>query len=109
VWAFLREQVVTRPLDAFEIVRILVFQGTFLLGLVVTTLLLSFTFAEVLASLRIPYQPVDDESVASRHQYFLRSLAVFRVATANWLYGGAMIGSLTAVPILSAPGRRPLV
>src|SRR5205823_3860804 len=57
----------------------------------------------------IAYQPVDDASVSSRHQYFLRSLSVFRVAQANWLYGGAMIGSLTAVTILSSGGDRPLV
>jgi hypothetical protein len=109
LWAFVRERIVTQPLDVFEIVKTLVFQGTFLLGLVVATLLLSFPFAEVLASLRIAYQPVDDASVATRQQYFLRSLAVFRVAAANWLYGGAMIGSLTAVPILSKMGSRPLV
>ncbi|MEJ7728597.1 MAG: protein kinase [Polyangiaceae bacterium] len=109
VWAFLRERVVTQRLDPFEIVKILVFQGTFLLGLVGAMLVLSFTFAEILASLRIPYQPVDDASVASRHQYFLRSLAVFRVATANWLYGGALIGSLMALPLLAEAGRRPLV
>ncbi len=109
VWTFFRERIVTQPLEPFEIVKTLVFQGTFLVGLVATTLLLSFTFAEILASLRIPYQPVDDASVASRHQYFLRSLAVFRVATANWLYGAAMIGSLTALPLLSESSRRPLV
>ena len=109
VWAFIRERILKQPLDVFEIVKTLVFQGTFLLGLVGTTLLLSFPFAEILAALRIAYQPVDDASVASRHQYFLRSLAIFRVTMANWLYGGAMIGSLTAVPILSAAGPRPLV
>jgi serine/threonine protein kinase len=109
LWAFFGERIGTQPLDPFEIAKILVIQGTFMLVLVAATLLLSFTFAEVLASLRIPFQPVDDASVASRHQYFLRSLAVFRVATANWLYGGALIGSLTAVPILSEGGRRPLV
>jgi hypothetical protein len=109
LWAFFRERIGTQPLDPFEIAKILIIQGTFMLVLVAATLLLSFTFAEVLASLRIPFQPVDDASVASRHQYFLRSLAVFRVATANWLYGGALIGSLTAVPILSEGGRRPLV
>jgi hypothetical protein len=108
VWAFLRERFSTQPLDPTEVVKVLVSQSTFLMGLVATMLLLSFTFAEVLASLRIPYQPVDEASVASRHQYFLRSLAVFRVATANWLYGGAMIGSLTALPLLAEPGRRPL-
>jgi hypothetical protein len=99
----------TQRLYLFEIVKTLVFQGTFLLGLVASTVLLSFPFAEVLASLRIAYQQVDDASVAGRQQYFLRSIAIFRVAMANWLYGGAMIGSLTAVTILSEGGRRPLV
>jgi len=109
VWAFVSERIVSQRLDLFEIIKTLVFQGTFLLGLVATTLLLSFPFPEVLASLRLAYQPVDDASVASRHQYFLRSIAVFRVAMANWLYGGAMIGCLTAVTILSQASLRPLV
>jgi tRNA A-37 threonylcarbamoyl transferase component Bud32 len=106
---FFRDRILTRHLEVFEIVKTLVFQGTFLLGLVAATVLLAFPFAEVLASLRIAYQPADDASVSSRQQYFMRSMAVFRVARANWLYGGAMIASLTAVTILSTGARRPLV
>ncbi|HEU4406690.1 MAG TPA: protein kinase [Polyangiaceae bacterium] len=108
-WAFVRDRVLPQRLDAFEIVKTLVFQGTFLLGLVATTVLLAFSFSEILASLRLAYQPADDASVSGRQQYFLRSLAVSRVAGANWLYGGAMIGTLTAVTILSEQSRRPLL
>jgi hypothetical protein len=39
----------------------------------------------------------------------LRSLAVFRVARANWLYGGAMIASLTAITVLTESTERPLL
>ncbi len=105
---FLWERVLSEPLNAFEIVKTLVFQGTFLLGLASATLLLSFPFAEVLASLRLPYQATDIASVASRQQYFLRSMAFFRIAGASWLYGGAMIGCLTGITILSQSGRQPL-
>src|SRR6185436_18103977 len=107
-FGFLWARVLTEPLNAFEMVKTLVFQGTFLLGLVGATLLLSFTFSEVLASLRVPYQATDEASVRSREQYFLRSMAFFRMARASWLYGGAMIGCLTAITILSEGGRRPL-
>ena len=106
-WALVRERLLV-PLDLFDIVKTLVFQGTFLLGLVAVTLLVSFPFPEVLASLRMAYQPSDDASVAARKRYFLRSMAVFEVAGANWLYGGAMIACVTAVTIL-ARGQRPLV
>jgi hypothetical protein len=99
----------TQGLNPFEVVKTLVFQGTFLLGLVVSALALSFPFAEMLAALRMPYQPADEASVKSRMEYFMRSLAVFRVLRANWLYGGAMIGSLTAITILSDDSGRPLV
>src|SRR5262249_34402985 len=101
-------RVLTEPLNAFEMVKTLVFQGTFLLGLVGATLLLSFPFSEVLASLRVPYQATDEASVRSREQYFMRSMAFFRLARASWLYGGAMIGCLTAITILAEGGRRPL-
>lgn len=108
-WEFALAQGTEWGLGPFEIVKTLVFQGTFLLGLVVSALALSFPFAEMLAALRMPYQPADEASVHSRQQYFLRSLAVFRVLRANWLYGGAMIGSLTAITILSEGSGRPLV
>lgn len=107
-FGFLWSRVLTEPLNAFEIVKTLVFQGTFLLGLVGVTLFVSFPFAEALAALRLPYQATDEASVRSRDQYFLRSMAFFRVARASWLYGGAMIGCLTAITILSEGGRRPL-
>ncbi len=105
---FLWERVLDERLNGFEMVKTLVFQGTFLLGLVGGTLLVSFPFAEVLASLRLPYQATDEASVSSRQQYFLRSIAFFRIARESWLYGGAMIGCLTAITILSQTGHRPL-
>ena len=107
--AFVREQVLSRPLNLVDIGKTLVFQGTFLLGLTVVTMLLSFPFAELLASLRIAYQPADEAAVTSRALYFLRSLAAFRVARATWLYGGAMIGVLTAITILTQGAAKPLV
>jgi hypothetical protein len=107
--SFLRQQVLTQPLDLVEIAKTLVFQGTFLLGFVVVTVVLSFRFAEVLAALRLAYQPADEASVANRAQYFLRSVAIFRVARVNWLYGGAMIGGLTAMTVLSQLSGAPLV
>jgi hypothetical protein len=108
-WGFLRDRLLAEPLQVFEMVKTLVFQGTFLLGLVAATILLAFPFAELLASLRMAYQPADEASVKSRQQYFLRSMAVFQIAGANWLYGGAMIGSLTAVTVLSEATRPSLV
>jgi Protein kinase domain len=109
VVSFFREEVLARPLNLFEIAKNMVFQGTFLLGLVVAAMLLAFPFAEVLASLRMAYYPADEAQVASRSSYFLRSLAIFRVARADWLYGGAMIGSLTAITVLTEGTERPLV
>jgi len=100
--------VITERLNPFEIVKTLVFQGTFLMGLVAASLLLSFPFAEILASLRLPHQAADVASVGSRPQYFLRTMAFFRIARASWLYGGAMIGCLTGITILSQKGRQPL-
>jgi hypothetical protein len=47
--------------------------------------------------------------VATRAKYFLRSIAAMRVARAVWLYGGAMIGTLTAMRILSEEQAHPLV
>lgn len=96
-------------LNLFDIVKTLVFQGTFLVGLVMATLLDAFPFAEVLAALRLPYQAADQASVASRPRYFLRSMACFRMARAAFLYGGAMIGCLTAITILSRSGHQPIM
>src|SRR5258708_24724398 len=107
--AFFREQVMGPRLNVFEIVKNLVFQGTFLFGLVAASMLLAFPFAEVLASLRMTYYPADEAQVASHSSYFMRSLAIFRVARANWLYGGAMIGSLTPITVLTEGNERPLV
>jgi hypothetical protein len=109
VWAFISDQILTQRLHPFEIVKTLVFQGTFLIGLVIAAMLLAFPFAELLASLRMAYQPADQASIASRKQYFLRSLAMFRFARSNFLYAGAMIGSLTGLTILSAQSHGPLV
>lgn len=109
VLSFSRELVLTQPLNLFDIGKTLVFQGTFLLGLAGGGLLLAFPFAEILAALRMPYQPTDEASVQQRAQYFLRSLAVFRVARVQWLYGGAMIGSLTALTLLSEGTSASLV
>ncbi|HVU03913.1 MAG TPA: serine/threonine-protein kinase [Polyangiaceae bacterium] len=105
---FLWERVLTEPLDPFDMVKTLVFQGTFLLGLVAATVLSSFPFAEILAALRLPHQAADEASVSGRQQYFLRSMAFFRIARASWLYGGAMIGCLTAITVLSSGGKQPL-
>jgi hypothetical protein len=107
--AFLREELLTPRLSLIEIVKNLVFQGTFLLGLAVCTMLLAFPVTELLAALRITYQPADEAAVASRSQFFHRAIATFRVARAIWLYGGAMIGSLTAITVLGAGAGRPLL
>ena len=109
VWTYLSDRVLTQRLDPFGIVKTLVFQGTFLVGLVIAAVLLTFPFAELLASLRMAYQPVDQASIASRKRYFLRSLAVFRIARTNFLHAGAMIGSLTGLTILSGESRGPLI
>jgi hypothetical protein len=106
--AFFRERVFAQAPNAFEVVKTLVFQGTFLIGLVGASLLVSFPFAEILASLRLPFQAADEASVRSRQQYFLRSVAFFRLARASWLYGGAMIGCLTAITLLTDETRRPI-
>jgi serine/threonine protein kinase len=108
VASFLKTEILARQLNVFEIVKTLVFQGTFLLGLTLGTMLAAFPFSELLAALRLTFQPADDAAVATRQQYFLRSLATFRVGRAIWLYGGAMIGSLTAITVLSETAARPL-
>jgi len=99
-------QVPTRP---FEIVKTLVFQGTFLLGLAVTTLVAAFPLTELLAASRAVFHAADEASVATRANYFLRSIAAIRVARGVWLYGGAMIGTLTAMRILSDEQGHPLL
>jgi serine/threonine protein kinase len=106
---WLQEEIGAQSLDLVEIAKTLVFQGTFLLALSVATLLAAFSFREILAALRAPTEPADEASVASRGQYFLRSLATFRAARAIWLYGGAMIGSLTGIRMLSQATALPLL
>jgi Protein kinase domain len=97
------------PARPFEIVKTLVFQGTFLLGLSVTTLVAAFPLTELLAASRAVFHAADEASVATRASYFLRSIAALRVARGVWLYGGAMIGTLTAMRILSEEHGRPLL
>jgi serine/threonine protein kinase len=99
-------QVPTRP---FEIVKTLVFQGTFLLGLATTTILAAFPVTELLAASRVAFHSADEASVATRAKYFMRSIAALRVARGVWLYGGAMIGTLTAMRILSEDAAHPLL
>ncbi|HWP10127.1 MAG TPA: serine/threonine-protein kinase, partial [Polyangiaceae bacterium] len=107
--SWLGRELAPQALDLIEIGKTLVFQGTFLLALSAATLLAAFSFAEILAALRAPNQPADEASVTSRAPYFLRSIATFRAARAIWLYGGAMIGSLTAIRMLSESTERPLL
>ena len=102
-------ELLTVPERPVEILKTLVFQGTFLLALTATTMLAAFSFSELLAALRAVSHATDDAAVVSRAQYFLRSLAVFRVSRAVWLYGGAMIGTLTAMRILSEGAAHPLL
>ena len=99
-------QVPSRP---FEIVKTLVFQGTFLLGLAATTMFAAFPLTELLAASRAVFHAADEASVATRANYFLRSIAAIRVARGVWLYGGAMIGTLTAMRILSDEQSHPLL
>jgi serine/threonine protein kinase len=109
VVTWLRTELFPPSLDLIEIAKTTVFQGTFLLALAVATFFAAFSFPEILAALRAPNQPADEASVTSRAPYFLRSLATFRTARAVWLYGGAMIGSLTAIRMLSESTERPLL
>jgi serine/threonine protein kinase len=106
---WLRAELTAKSLDLIEIAKTLVFQGTFLLALSAATLLAAFSFSEILAALRAPSEPADEASVTTRGQYFLRSLATFRAARAIWLYGGAMIGSLTGIRMLSQTTELPLL
>jgi serine/threonine protein kinase len=105
VWGELL-QVPTRP---FEIVKTLVFQGTFLLGLATTTMLAAFPVTELLAASRAVFHAADEASVATRAKFFLRSIAAIRVARGVWLYGAAMIATLTAMRILSEDTEHPLL
>jgi hypothetical protein len=99
-------QVPSRP---FEIVKTLVFQGTFLLGLAATTMVAAFPMTELLAASRAVFHAADEASVATRANYVMRSIGAIRVARGVWLYGGAMIGTLTAMRILSEEQAHPLL
>jgi serine/threonine protein kinase len=107
--AFLRQQMLAQPVDLVEAGKNVVFQGTFLSVLVLVMLLLAFPPAEVLAALRLPYQPADEATIQHRAHYWVRSIAILRIARVNWLYGGTMIGGLSAMTILSRPVAVPLV
>jgi serine/threonine protein kinase len=107
--SFSWRELLTVPERPVEILKTLVFQGTFLLALTATTLFAAFSFSELIAALRAVSHATDQAAVVSRAQYFLRSMAVFRVARAVWLYGGAMIGTLTAMRILSEGAGHPLL
>jgi hypothetical protein len=109
VTTLLWSQLLIAPERPVEILKTLVFQGTFLLALTATTMLAAFSFSELLAALRVVSHATDEAAIVSRTQYFMRSLAVFRVARAVWLYGGAMIGTLTAMRILSEDAAHPLI
>ena len=106
---YVHESVLSTHVDVFQVVKTLVFQGTFLGGLLAVTLLLIYPFPEILAALRLRYQAVDQAYVRARRHYFLRSLSVFHVARANALYGGTMIGCLTAMTVLADPDDQPVV
>jgi hypothetical protein len=107
-WMFLRERVLTKRFESFEIGKTLVFQATFLFALVATNLVIAFPVPELLASFRMAYQPVEAAWVSTRRQYFLRSMAVFQVARASWLYGGTVMGSLNGLIILTHGHQGPL-
>jgi tRNA A-37 threonylcarbamoyl transferase component Bud32 len=106
--SFLRERVLAKRVGLFEIGESLVFQATFLFGLVATALVMAFPVPELLAAFRIAYQPVDGAWVSTRRRYFLRSMAVFQIAKSCWLYAGVMMGCLTAVTLLTQRSEKPL-
>lgn len=109
VTALIGRELLQAPARPFEIVKTLVFQGTFLLGLAAATMVAAFPLVELLAASRAVFHAADEASVATRAKYFLRSIAAIRVARGVWLYGGAMIGTLTAMRILSEEQAHPLV
>jgi hypothetical protein len=106
--SFVRERLLARRVRLFEIGESLVFQATFLFGLVATALVMAFPVPELLAAFRMAYQPVDGAWVSTRRRYFLRSMAVFQIAKSTWLYAGVMMGCLTAVTLLTQRSEKPL-
>jgi len=107
--AFLQQHVLAPSLDLVDIGKTLVFQGTFLTVVVLIAVVLAFPLPEVVAAMRLPFQRADEATVRERARYFVRSVAIFRVFRIAWLYGGAAIGALTAVTVLSSPQADPLV
>lgn len=108
-YAYLTERIAQQSLDLPRLTKTLVFQGTFLLGLVSISLVLAFPFAEILAALQMPHRPADEATAQTRYRYFLRSLVVFRVARVNFLYGGVMVSAVSAMTIFSSPTPPPLL
>ena len=106
---YVEQQVFSVPIDVFQVIKTIVFQGTFLGGLLMLTLLLIYPFPEILAALRLRYQAVDQAYVRARRPYFLRSLSVFHAARTNALYGGTMIGCLTAMTVLADRDDTPVL
>jgi serine/threonine protein kinase len=106
---FLIQKVLTPPVDLLDIGKTLLFQGTFLFVLVLALVFLAFPPPEVFAATRLRYQPGDEATVQRRQTYLVRSVAIFRLARVYWLYGGVMIGTVTALTILSRPAAEPLV
>jgi serine/threonine protein kinase len=106
---FVVQKVLTPPLDLFEIGKTLLFQGTFLCVLVLALVFFAFPAPEVFAATRLWNQPGDEATVQQRETYLVRSVAIFRLARVYWLYGGVMIGTVTALTILSRPAAQPLV
>jgi hypothetical protein len=105
---FVVQKVLTPPVDLIEIGKTLLFQGTFLFVLVLALVFLAFPPPEVFAATRLWYQPGDEATVQRRETYLVRSVAIFRLARVYWLYGGVMIGTVTALTILSRPAAEPL-
>ncbi len=106
---FVVQKVLTPPLDLFEMCKTLLFQGTFLFVLVLALVFLAFPPPEVFAATRLWNQPGDEATVQRRETYLVRSVAVFRLARVYWLYGGVMIGTVTALTVLSRAAAEPLV
>lgn len=106
---FLVQKVFTPRVDVIELGKTLVFQGTFLFVLVLCLVFLAFPPPEVFAATRLWYQPGDEATVQRRQTYLVRSVAIFRLARVYWLYGGVMVGTVTALTVLSRPAAEPLV
>ena len=106
---FVVQKVLSPPVDLFEIGKTLLFQGTFLFVLLLALVFLAFPPPEVFAATRLWNQPGDEATVQRRETYLVRSVAIFRLARVYWLYGGVLIGTVTALTILSRPAAEPLV